>query len=144
MLFQKYLKMKQEHRRNQERLLPSTNNRAGKSASRVNAQSLHYSVFMMIPCHNIPEDLHSLTEILKDTLPTLSNKRMPAITPKDKLNSEVASWITSHTPQHQFLPHFWRTMFVKVDFPPSQPTIKILKIPILLPQLQDYCPTANH
>jgi hypothetical protein len=50
----------------------------------------------MLPCHNIPEDLHSLMDIVKDTLTTLSNKCTLAITPKDKLNSEVASWITSH------------------------------------------------
>jgi hypothetical protein len=34
-------------------------------------------------------------EIVKDILNTLSNKHTPTITPKDKLISEVASWITS-------------------------------------------------
>jgi hypothetical protein len=45
--------------------------------------------------HDHPEDLHSLTDNVKDILTTLSNKHTPAIAPKDELNSEVASWITS-------------------------------------------------
>jgi hypothetical protein len=49
----------------------------------------------MIPHHNTPEDLHALTEIVKDTLILLSNKRTPTLTPKDKVNFEVASWIPS-------------------------------------------------
>jgi hypothetical protein len=73
----------------------TTKNRAGKSISRVNAKSLHYSVFTMFWRHDLPEDLHLLTKIVKDILTPLSNKHAPIITPKDKLNSEVASLITS-------------------------------------------------
>jgi hypothetical protein len=50
----------------------------------------------MLPCRNIPEDLHALTEIVKDTLTSLSNKRMPTITPQNKLKFKVASWMASH------------------------------------------------
>jgi hypothetical protein len=50
----------------------------------------------MFQCHDLPEDFHLLTEIVKDIPTTLSNKHVPIITPKDKLNLEVASWITSH------------------------------------------------
>jgi hypothetical protein len=52
----------------------------------------------MFPCHNIPEDLDSLREIVKDIMTTLSSQRMPTITPQSKLNSGVASWNKSHKP----------------------------------------------
>ncbi len=46
----------------------------------------------MIPLHHILEDFHALMADVKDILTSLSNKRMPILTPTDKLNLGVDSW----------------------------------------------------
>jgi hypothetical protein len=96
--------------------------------------SRYYAVFTMIWHHNIPEDLHSLTEFAKDILTTLSSQRTPIRTPIDKFNSQIASRIMSHIPRHQMM-----------DFPPSQPTKTILMILIFYPKYKIHVllPTAN-
>jgi hypothetical protein len=116
----------EEQRRNQKKTLPTAKNRAAKFASRVNAQCLYYAVFTMIPCHIIPEDFHALTTNFKDILTSLSNKCTPTLTPKDKMNFEVASWIPSCNAMTSLSSCYWRTMSTKTDFPPSQPTKSIL------------------
>ncbi len=85
---------KQEQRRNQKRLLPTAKNKGANlhPESMPNISTMLF--FTMIPCHHIPEDFHLLMAIVNPILTSLSNKRMPILTSTDKLNLEVASWIT--------------------------------------------------
>jgi hypothetical protein len=82
---------KNKNKKNQKRLLPTAKKKGANFASRVNAQYLYYDVFTMIPHHLIPDDFDALTANVKNILTSLSNKRMPILTPTDKLNVEVAS-----------------------------------------------------
>jgi hypothetical protein len=83
---------KQEQKSNKQRLLPTAKNKGANFASRVNAQYLYYNIFIMIPCHLIPDDFDALMADVKNILTSLSNERMPILTPTDKLNVDVASW----------------------------------------------------
>jgi hypothetical protein len=85
-------------KKQQQKLLPTTMNMAGKATSRVTAQYLYQAMFTTFACHNLPEDIDLPREIIKDASTTLSSLHTATTTPQSKLNLEVASWNTEHMP----------------------------------------------
>jgi hypothetical protein len=65
----------------------------GKLASRVTSQCLYHDIFTTYLCHCLPNDLHSLKDIIQDIITTLTSlPKRCTITLIVKLALEVASW----------------------------------------------------
>jgi hypothetical protein len=82
-----------KQKRNQEKLLPTANNRTGNLPSRVAGQRLYHDVFSTYMRHFVQTDIHPLKAVIQDIMITSTSptKRF-TIGPLAQLNSMVSSW----------------------------------------------------